>query len=346
MSNALSPSDAPSAVLVRYPNWIGDAIMALPVLEVLRALWPRASLGVQAHSRVRGLLEGHPAVGRFHPVPVRGEVTWSEALQSLRGCAYPLGLLLTPSFSSALQFFLGGVRERVGWTGEMRDALLTRRVAQPPRTTRLGLQYQELLRPLGWVGPPQRAHFAPPATDRASAGAWLAERGLSGARPVALAPGAAYGPAKRWPAGHYRELARRVAEELGVPVVALGSRSEAPLLASVVEGVRGAHAMAGELNLRASAALLAQCRALVGNDSGTVHLARAVGTPVVVLFGSSSPDWSGPEADEGEALYRGLDCSPCFKRDCPLTSGRFACLTGLEVAEALAALGRVTGSGR
>ena len=125
----------------------------------------------------------------------------------------------------------------------------------------------------------------------------------------------------------------------------LGSAAERPLLDQVTSGVAGASALAGDLSLPAAAALIGKCRVLVGNDTGLLHMARAVGTPVVGIYGSTTPLWSGPAPREGVALYKGLSCSPCFQRECPLREGRLACLETIEVEEVTQAVDRLLAAG-
>jgi heptosyltransferase-2 len=324
------PADAPRSVLLRFPNWIGDVFMALPVLDMARELWPEAEIGVQVHDRARSILEGHREVARLHPVPGGGGIGWTGVIDGIGGGRYDLGILLTASFSSAWSFFLAGIPRRVGWAGEGRRALLTRSIGRPDRRTPLVSQYQSILRHLGYEGPSRRMGYLPPEAAFARAREWLAAR-HAGRDLVAVAPAASYGPAKRWPEPAYRELTRRLAEEHGLAVVVLGSGVEESTLAAVRGDSRHVFSSAGELDLPAAAALMSGCRLMVGNDTGLLQMARAVGTPVVGLFGSTSPAWTGPEPDEGEVVTLALSCSPCFRRECPLPADRLACLTEMTV---------------
>lgn len=338
------PPEAPRAVLIRFPNWIGDIFMALPVLDIARKLWPDAEIGVQVHDRGRAILEGHPAVTRLHPVPGGGGIAWTDAIDGIGGGRYDMGVLLTASFSSAWNFFLAGIPRRVGWSGEGRRSLLTHAIGRPDRRTPLVSQYQSILRHLGYEGPAMKMGYVPPEAARLAAEKWLGSRDVSGRDLVALAPAASYGPAKRWPESSYRELTRRLAEEHGLAVIVLGSGVEESTLAAVCGETRHAHPSAGELDLPAAAALMSGCRLMIGNDTGLLQMARAVGTPVVGLFGSTSPAWTGPDPDEGEVVTLELSCSPCFQRECPLPAGRLACLTEMTVEQvesaALRRLGR------
>jgi heptosyltransferase-2 len=151
-----------------------------------------------------------------------------------------------------------------------------------------------------------------------------------------MAPGAAYGPAKRWPLERFEELARALRKR-GVPVVVLGGASEGPLGAALASA--GAMDLTGRTTVLEAIGVLARSRALVTNDSGALHLGRAAGTPVIALFGSSSPVWTGPRPEEGTVIGVDLPCRPCFRRNCPLDGAdHLACLTRIGVDRVLAAL--------
>jgi heptosyltransferase-2 len=319
--------------------------MALPALAAARRLWPGAALAVQAHDRVRPLFEENPLVDRVLPVPARGGPTWAESVAALRRGAFHTGVLLTGSFSSALLFALGNVRERVGWRGGAREVLLSRALSAPRRDRRLTDQYLDIVEALGDVTRDSGLSYAPPDADVRRADLWLLDHGLSGRHPVALAPGAVYGPAKRWPAERFRELARRLSER-DVDAVVIGTSPEASLLREIAGGIPRARVMAGDLSLREVCALVSRCRALIGNDTGLLHVARAVGTPVIGIYGSTNPVWTGPDPGEGEVVTLGLRCSPCYRRECPLREDRLGCLRGITVEMVEAAFDRWDGGSR
>lgn len=330
----------PGALLIRFPNWIGDSAMALPALDAARRQWPDARLGVIVHDRARPLLETHPAIDRLHRVPGRGRIGWAAVLAELRAARYDLGLLLAHSFSSALLLFLAGVPERIGRRGDGRDWLLTRRLSTVDHVTPMPRQFLEVIEAAGYRGPAPAMRWAPRPEDVAAAGEWLRVHELAGGDFVAVAPGAAHGPAKRWPPERFGALAAALAAATGATVLVFGAPVERPIVESVVAlGGPSARAVL-DLPLRVAAALLARCRLLVANDSGLLHVARAAGVPVIGLYGSTTPDWSGPAPEEGEAISLRLTCSPCFARTCPRRDRPNECFEEISVESVLAAARR------
>jgi heptosyltransferase-2 len=156
---------------------------------------------------------------------------------------------------------------------------------------------------------------------------------MGSSAPVALAPGASYGPAKRWPLSRFAELGRSLVAA-GERVVVIGGSGETALGAEVAG--TGVLDLTGKTTLLEVVAVLSRCAALITNDSGALHLGRAAGTRIVAVFGSSSPVWTGPEPEEGTTLWLGLPCSPCFKRECPLPGDeRLRCLEDIRVSTVL-----------
>lgn len=330
----------PGAILIRFPNWIGDTAMALPALDAARRHWPGARLGVIVHERARPLLEGHPAIDRFHSVPGRGRIGWRAALSELRTARYDLGLLLAHSFSSALHLFLAGVPERIGRRGDGRDWLLTRRLPPVDHVTPMPGQFLDVIAAAGYRGPMPPMRWVPGPAEVAAADRWLREHGAVGRDLVAIAPGAAHGPAKRWPPDRFGSLAVQLAAATGTLVLVFGTPVEAPIVEAVVASGGSSARAVLDLPLRPAAALLSRCRLLVANDSGLLHVARAAGVPVVGLYGSTTPEWSGPAPEEGDAITLRLPCSPCFARTCPRRDRPNECFEAIEVAPVLAAARR------
>ncbi len=318
------------AFVVRAPNWIGDFLMALPALEAFRRLFPDARFALQVHDRCRALAERLGFVDTLHSLPDLG---------GLRRAGYDLGVLFTPSLSSALLFGVTGIPRRVGWAGEGRSPLLTRRVPRPDRDVHQSRHFLGLAAALGYAGEDPPLRFAVSAADEDAADRWLAGRLPAGRDLYALAPVVAFGPAKMWPAVRFRELADRLSADAGVLLI--GSAAEAAVLEEIGAGLPGAHVLAGDLSLPEVGALLKRCRGFVGNDSGLLHLARAVGTPVVGIYGSTNPRWTGPGDDEGTVVSLHLECSPCYRRECPLPGSPRTCLTEIPASRVESALREV-----
>jgi len=285
-----------------------------------------------AHPRV---LPIYGATGRFTALlPALGAQAPITLLSMVRSFHPARALVLTDAPSGAILAALSGAGLRRGRTRGFTSRLLDVPPDVGRRDRPLWEEYLGLAVGAGGTlpeAPDFRIDPGPEARERAQE--------LAGTpSPVAIAPGAAYGPAKRWPAERFRGLVRRLTER-GVPTVVLGSPREGELRQELEQA--GARDLSGRTSLLEAVALLERCRLLVTNDSGALHLARAAGIPVVAVFGSTSPAWTGPSPEEGTVLYRGLACSPCFRRRCPLGgTDHLRCLLEIEVDDVLAAVER------
>jgi heptosyltransferase-2 len=259
-----------------------------------------------------------------------------QLAHELRGEGYDQAIVLPNTFKSALVPFFAGISRRTGYRGEMRWGLLNdvRRLA-PRATPLLAERYAALADGTGGFVP----HALPPVrlhVDEASRSATLRRLGLEASRSaVALCPGAEYGPAKRWPAGHFAGLARELAAH-GCAAWVVGSDKDASLGETIARSAgSGCVNLCGRTTLNEAIDVLASADVVVSNDSGLMHVAAAVGRPLVALYGSSSPAFTPPLAPDAEIIRLGLPCSPCFKRECPLH--HFNCMNQILPARVLAA---------
>lgn len=268
----------------------------------------------------------------------------------LRRIGFHAAVVLPPSFSSAMMASLAGIPLRVGRGSGGRGFLFSGALPPGVRTHHLAGQYCEVAEALLDRIAPQDAPWSLPAGMRRLplrpeemewADRWYAEAGLDPARTLFLAPGATYGATKRWPPERFASLGSGLARE-GWGIVILGGREEQAAAAGLAGTLRTSHdrcgqviSTAGTLSLRESMSLLAQGRAAVSNDSGAMHLAQAAGCPVVGIFGSTSPRWTGPVGRDQRTVYRGLPCSPCFSRECPTM---IECLGDIPAGEVRSAL--------
>jgi heptosyltransferase-2 len=310
-------------ILVRLPNWLGDALMARPALHALRAAHPAAALTALGPPALLELLgpEGLWQRGEDWPGD-RG------LAGRLRGARFDAALVLPPSFSSAWDAARSGARRRVGFAHEGRSPLLTRALRRSPRGDRhLSREYLALAAALG--ADAVELPLLPVPFAAAAEAAELRSRFLPEARPLAiLAPGAAYGPAKRWSAARFAALGRRLAAR-GLDVVACGGGADRPACDEVVAGIGGAaRSLAGLTSLPVQAALCARAAVTVSNDSGLAHLSAATGAATLVLFGSTSSAWSAPLGPRARVVQRAPVCSPCFARTCAIG---YACLEAIAV---------------
>lgn len=312
-------------VLVVAPNWIGDALMAQPLLARLRDKEPDLEIDVLAPEWVAPVARRMPQVSEVIPVPFRhGALQLASRWRlgrSLKQRGYRHAIVLPNSWKSALVPFFARIGLRSGYVGEARYGLLNLLYRDPSRS--MADHYVRLADAPDFA--PQEPLRAPQLrVDHEQLAATEAKFGISGAY-IALCPGAEYGPAKRWP--HFAELAPR----LPLPAVLLGSANDAASAADIP-----GRNLIGQTSLDEAIDLIAGAAAVVSNDSGLMHVAAALGRPLVALFGSSSPERTPPQSPAARVLWLKLECSPCFARECPL--GHFRCLREITVEQVLAAI--------
>jgi heptosyltransferase-2 len=312
--------------LVIAPQWIGDAVMTEPLLRRLAARGERIAVG--AVPWVAPVYRAMPQVHEVIEFPfqhgglqLRDRRRIAKEVEGRFDTAY----VLPNSLKSALLPFLASIPKRVGYLGEARVGLLTHRLKNPKGKPPMVAFYSALSGDAdAGVDRPQ---LQLPA---AQISAVLEKAQLPAGGFHVFAPGAEFGPAKRWPAIHYAELAK----SLDAPVVLLGSAKERELCEEIAQEAGGGHCinLAGRTSLLDAFALIASARAMVSNDSGLMHVAAAFGVPQVALFGSSSPEHTPPLNERATVVWLRddpayqppLDCSPCFQRECPL--GHQRCL--------------------
>jgi heptosyltransferase-2 len=326
-------------LLIVAPSWVGDAILSEPLVAQLRRQFGNPPIDVLAPPWCGPVYARMPGVGRVIAnvighgrLDLAGRRALARSLRgSGRGDGYTRAYVLPNSWKSALVPWLAGIPHRTGYLGEARWGLLndTRRLARKAQP-RLVDRFAALAGPAN--APPPVAPTPVLVPDEANRAAAAQALGLAVDRPVAiLCPGAEYGPAKRWPAAHFAELARRLAAD-GLQVWLIGSPNDMPDAAAVVAAAGAASGamrdLSGRTDLGTAIDLLSLAAVVVSNDSGLMHAAAAVGVPLVALFGSSSPIYTPPLSARAQIARIEIECSPCFKRECPL--GHFKCMRDLD----------------
>jgi len=328
-----------TASLVIAPQWIGDAVMTEPLMRCLAERGEQIT--VAALPWVAPIYRAMPSVREVIELPFQhGGLQWSARRTmalALKG-RFERAYLGPNSLKSALLPWWAGIPERIGYHGESRYGVLTRRLPNPPRHSRGSMVAHYLA--LANSRSPTHMQLTPRlALPLELLKTCLQAQQLTTASYLVMVPGAEYGPAKRWPAQHFAALAA----QMRMPVMLLGSAKEADLCADIVSmsqalGATQVRSLAGTTSLSQAMALIAAAHSVVSNDSGLMHVAAAFGVPQVVVFGSSSPLHTPPLSDRARVLWLknqadyqpALDCAPCFERTCPLGHNR--CLNDISPA--------------
>ena len=325
----------PHRCLVVGPSWVGDMVMAQSLFMALRTRFPDLQIDVLAPAWSKPILAAMPEVHAAIEMPLQhGELALGKRYQlgkALRAQAYDWAIVLPRSLKAALVPFWAKIPVRTGYKGEMRYGLLndirpmdkTVLTMTVQRFVALGLPKEATLPPA--IEMPHLVVSSCPSPDKGR---------LGGVSLLALCPGAEYGGAKRWPAESFADVAKHWIQQ-GGQVILLGSGKDAPVTAQIAAAVHSpaCQDLAGKTSLQEVLGLLAQATQVVSNDSGLMHVAAAVGTPVIALYGSSDPTYTPPLSDKAHILYLGLECSPCFKRECPL--GHLDCLKKITPAQVI-----------
>ena len=336
-------------ILVREVNWLGDLVMTMPALRAVRAAFISSTLTVLVARQLAPLFDGMSWIDEVIPYrSARGIATvtrdW-EVARAIRARNFDLAILFPNSFGSALWITVAGVRRRVGYPTDGRSLLLTDRATLSPAALELHQSQYWLAMlhdALGVAAQPGESKLEPSSQNLDRVQTWLAIRRRAPVMPlIALAPAAAYGPAKEWPLVRYAALIDHLSERFGAECVIVGTAAERDKCKQVAASAREAALVAaGELNVGELAALFSLCNGFAGNDSGAMHLASVVGSATVGIFGSTNPARTGPTGHRVQTLYYPPACSPCFKRTCRF--GHYDCLRAVrpqEVADALERLG-------
>jgi len=337
-------------VLVKEVNWLGDLVISLPALRAIRAAYAHARLAVLVKHDLASFFDGIGWVDEVIPYSIGRHVgglsgAWRVAKQ-LRSRRFDLAILFPRSFRSALWVTLAGIPRRAGYAAG-RGFMLSHRATPPPDALsgHQAFYWMALLREtlrLAPVADAQHHRLEVGGENLATMRQWLATRRQHPDAPlVAIAPAAAYGPAKEWPLVRYAALIDLLADRFGAETILVGAPSERAKCEQVaVTSKAGAINAAGETKVGELIALLSLCSGFAGNDSGAMHLAAALWLPTVGIFGSTNPLRTGPTGPRAGYIYRQIECSPCLKRDCRF--GHYNCLrqiTPEEIAATLARLG-------
>jgi heptosyltransferase II len=335
----------PHRIVVKAVNWLGDLVMSGPALHAIRDTFPDAHLAVLVRRELASFFDGARWVDEVIPYRLRGGVAGLSdqfsIVRRIRAGRFDLAVVFPNSFQSALWMALAAVQRRAGYEAEHRGFMLTHKVAPRADVERAHQAHQWLTmvaETVGAKGAAEAYQLDVNLKSREKMRVWLASRRIRPERPlIALAPVAAFGPAKEWPMERYAALADLVAERHGAECVLVGGADDLAQCERIAgQCKRGAIVAAAETTVGELIALLSLCQGFVGNDSGGMHLAGALGLPTVAIFGSTNPARTGPMGPHCRIIYRGLECSPCLERTCRF--GHYNCLREIAAEEAAGAL--------
>jgi heptosyltransferase-2 len=328
-------------VLVRVPNWIGDSVLALPAIESIAGHFSGDEVWLSAADWVKDLFSTQGTIAGVVPLPPVNDLkSLRAAARHLKGHRFETGILLTNSFGSALLFFLAGIPERWGYAADGRSPLLTKAVRRKnPESPRHQVHYYlDLVSGLGLRPRPPELRLTARPEERERARQRVLDLGIDAQRPlVILSPGAAYGPAKRWPAPRFARLATLFQEKDAAAVLIIGSAGEAEIAESVVASMdRKPVVLTGQTTLSQLLGLISLASLFVSNDTGPMHLANALHVPVAAIFGPTDPEVTGPFERPAAVMKKDTPCWPCAYRVCPYDH---RCMTRIEPEEVYRAAG-------
>lgn len=329
----------PKKILVRMPNWIGDLVMAIPILQDLKERFPQSELTAMCKATLVDLLKHNPYIDEvFSFKNNKGMFFRREehrnVIRKLHTGSYDLGMLLTNSLSSAWCFWQGNVKFRIGYKGDFRSSLLTHPIAFPAgrECQHLVLTYKKLLEPLGIETSSTVPSLVVLEEDLVQAYGILARYGVNKDHHIiGINPGAAYGSAKCWLPERFEGVTQKLLDiNLNIRVVFFGDHQGASLVKTICQKFSSRVVnLAGQTNLRELMSLIKICNVFLTNDSGPMHIADALGTRLLALFGSTNSVATGPFIQKN-ILRKEVKCSPCYKRVCPID---FRCMKSIHTDE-------------
>ncbi|HVG03169.1 MAG TPA: lipopolysaccharide heptosyltransferase II, partial [Nitrospira sp.] len=329
-------------IVVRGPNWLGDAVMCEPALRHVRAIFPQAEITLLVKPAIADLLEQQSVVNRTLMYDDRGRHAglsgkWTLA-SVLRRHRFDLAILFQNAFEAALISFLAGIPRRFGYATDGRSLLLTDPVALPSRNIQRHQveYYWDLLKPLGGYGPAPAPRLIVTLEESASMAKRLADAGISSSHHViGVNPGSTYGDAKRWLPDRYAEVVNRLLKDMHkqaggkIGVAILGAKGEEQLGQEIAKQIKTRTVVcSGHTTVREMMALVKRCQLFLTNDTGPMHVAAAFNVPLVAIFGPTDWQTTSPYGVDAKLVRQSVSCSPCLLRECPIDH---RCMTGVTV---------------
>ena len=336
-------------LMIRATNWVGDAILALPALRAVRAKFPQARISVVARPYVADIYRDQSIADELIPYDFRathrGWKGRERLAHDLRSRKFDAALLLQNAFDAAWLAWRANIPQRIGYASDGRSLLLTKAIPVPKSgeiPAHEKFYYLELLRRACWLDtlpdePLIALYVSPSARQRANL--TLLESGSRpSARRIAVGAGASYGSAKCWPPDRFAQALNSIASHSDSDVILFGTPAEAPVSTAISASLRRPPIdLTGKTTIADLPALLSQCHVFLGNDSGAMHVASAVGLPVVAVFGPTDPQGTAPVTPRATIVQQKPYCSPCFLRRCPTDHRCMTAVTPQLVESALLA---------
>lgn len=330
-------------ILVRGPNWIGDAVMCTPALSALRSGFPHAQITLLVNATIAELLKNNPHLDRIWVYDkagghhgLMGKVRLSQELSRE---SFDLAVLFQNAFEAALLTKLAKIPIRYGYSTDGRGFLLTHHAPLPKGTCHQTEYYLHLLTPLGITDGSKRLWLVTTDGENEAARQSIRSHGIDDDEQlVGINPGATYGTAKRWSTERYARLADQLMESPKARILIFGGPGEEDLGHAISSQMRHpALVLTGRLKVRELMAMIRQCDLFLTNDSGPMHIAAAFEIPLVAIFGPTDPQTTSPLGEKSLLLRKQVDCSPCLLRECPIDH---RCMTRMTVEEVFEATGK------
>ena len=336
------PAEEIERVLIRGTNWIGDVVMTLPAVAAIRKTWPRARISILAKPWVAEVYRLSPDVDEIitfaEPGRHAGILGKWRLAGELRSYDFDCAIILQNAIEAAILARLAGIPLRAGYNSDGRGLLLTHSVRRTPAIRKVHQidYYREMVRALGCTTAGRNVHLRPGKDYDETAKRLLGQFGIGEGSPlIGIAPGAAYGPAKKWLPELFSATADRLIDATGAQTILFGSSNDRESTAAVEKNAR--HRLidiAGKTDLKEAMALIAHCTLFLSNDSGLMHVAGALGIPTIAIFGSTNPATTSPVGEKSVVIHHDVPCSPCLKSVCPTD---FRCMEMIGVDEVYAA---------
>lgn len=331
-------------IIIKTPNWIGDTIMMTPAVARLRKVVADAHITALGPKGCIEVLKNNPSIDELWVSNEKeGLSAFLGVAKKIRKAKFDLGILMPNSFSSAMMFFLGRVKKRIGYDRDKRGFLLTEKIKMTRERGRMHQvdYYLELLNPLEnfpdyatWEqivkNDEKKMIYSIAPNEQTEALQYLKSKGVwENDFVAALNPGGFYGPSKRWLADRFAKVADYLTQKYEAKVFVLGSPAEGVIAEEIRKNAkRPVIDATQDMSLRLLGAFLERCSLMITNDSGSMHIGAAIGCPMVAIFGPTDPELTSPYSRKSIVLYKKAECAPCFLRECPIDH---RCMTAIEV---------------